>query len=186
MPWKNGLGFTDEIAIWPEGAKFPADPFDWRLSSATVSNPGPFSIFNHCDRWLTVIEGNGLTLNDRPVRYGECVRISGETPTHCEPINGSVKDFGLIFDRRAGDAEMKFVESDKGTFILDFGLASSSYLFLCRGKLSCESKTVHEGETVAYEHTSNAEIAEIDCLEKSEFVLVKIYRDSLKLDPRDE
>lgn len=177
MPWKNGLGLTEEIAIQPEGAQFPADPFDWRLSSATVSNPGPFSVFNHCDRWLTVIEGNGLTLNDRTVRYGECVRISGETSTYCELIDGSVIDFGLIFDRRAGDAEMKFVVADKGTLILDLGVASSSYIFLCRGKLSCESTTVHEGETVAYEHTSNLNVAEIDCLEKSEFVLVKIYRD---------
>jgi len=177
MPWKNGLGFTDEIAIWPEGAKFPADPFDWRLSSATVSNPGPFSVFNHCDRWLTVIEGNGLTLNDRPLFYGECRRMSGENPSHCELIDGSVIDFGLIFDRRACDAEMQFVAAEKGILSLDLGVAISGYLFLCRGKLSCESKTVHEGETVAYEHTSDAEIVEIDCLEKSEFVLVRIYRD---------
>jgi environmental stress-induced protein Ves len=178
MPWKNGLGFTDEIAIGPEDAKFPIDPFNWRLSTATVSDPGPFSVFQHCDRWLTVVEGNGLTLNDQTtVRYGECARISGETPTHCEPIDGSVIDFGLIFDRRACDAEMNFVTTEKGTLILDFGVASSCFLFLCRGKLCFESTTVHEGETVVYEHTSNAEIAEIDCLEKSEFVLVKIYRD---------
>jgi environmental stress-induced protein Ves len=171
MPWKNGLGFTEEIAIGPQGAKFPNDPFDWRLSTATVSDPGPFSVFQHCDRWLTVIEGNGLTLNDLPLRYGECVHLSGEAPVHGKPIDGSVKDLGLIFARRACNAEMKFVEANIGSLIVDCDADKSCFLYLCRGKLAIGSTSMFAGETLSLEANDATKLL---CVEKAEFVLVKI------------
>ncbi len=61
MPWKNGGGVTVEIAVHPEGAS--VDNFDWRISTATVANDGPFSIFPGIDRTLSVLEGNGIVLN---------------------------------------------------------------------------------------------------------------------------
>ncbi len=54
-PWKNGGGITHEIAAFPEGADL--ESFDWRVSMATVSAGGPFSIFPGIDRILTVLNG---------------------------------------------------------------------------------------------------------------------------------
>lgn len=61
MPWKNGGGVTVEIAISPENAS--VDNFDWRISTATVANDGPFSVFPGIDRTLSVLEGNGIVLD---------------------------------------------------------------------------------------------------------------------------
>ncbi|MFQ9621820.1 MAG: HutD family protein [Enterobacteriaceae bacterium] len=40
MPWKNGQGVTREVARYPE-----AGEYDWRISLATIRQPGPFSAF---------------------------------------------------------------------------------------------------------------------------------------------
>ncbi len=60
MPWKNGKGETVEIAVFPPGASV-AD-FDWRISMATVSEDGPFSIFEGIDRTLSILSGEGIEL----------------------------------------------------------------------------------------------------------------------------
>lgn len=59
-PWKNGGGETIEIAAFPEGASF--DAFHWRVSMATVSTSGPFSVFPGIDRTLSVLSGETITL----------------------------------------------------------------------------------------------------------------------------
>ena len=43
MPWKNGLGVTREMAVFPSGANLERGDFLWRLSSADVGTSGPFS-----------------------------------------------------------------------------------------------------------------------------------------------
>ncbi len=67
MPWKNGGGETIEMVVSPAGASF--DSFEWRLSMAHVGASGPFSLFPGVDRTLSVISGNGITLDlsDRAV-----------------------------------------------------------------------------------------------------------------------
>lgn len=59
-PWKNGLGSTFQRYIFPLDANL--DNFDVRISMARVQTTGPFSIFNGVDRYLAVLEGNGLRL----------------------------------------------------------------------------------------------------------------------------
>ncbi len=70
-PWKNGLGVTREIAVYPPGAGL--DDFDWRVSMASVDAGGPFSIFPGVDRVLAVLEGR-LAL-----------RIDGAAPIELDP-----------------------------------------------------------------------------------------------------
>ncbi|WP_159946091.1 HutD family protein [Rhizobium sp. 18065] len=61
MPWKNGLGETIEIAVFPPDAGI--GDFDWRISMATVASDGPFSLFPGIERTLSVLTGEGLTLH---------------------------------------------------------------------------------------------------------------------------
>ena len=60
MPWKNGKGETVEIAVFPPDASI--SDFDWRISMATVSEDGPFSVFDGIDRTLSILSGEGLEL----------------------------------------------------------------------------------------------------------------------------
>lgn len=57
QPWKNGKGVTVELArAEQDGALL------WRLSMATVTEDGPFSLFPGIERNLTVLEGPGFRL----------------------------------------------------------------------------------------------------------------------------
>ena len=83
MPWKNGRGSTDEICLLPEGAS--RDAFELRISRATISTPGAFSAFVGAERTITLIDGDGLSLefDDRTVELsiGQPYRFdSGLTP----------------------------------------------------------------------------------------------------------
>lgn len=54
-PWRNGGGISHEIA-WGENE-------DWRLGLAEIDRDGPFSDYSGFDRTLTVVRGEGLSLN---------------------------------------------------------------------------------------------------------------------------
>jgi environmental stress-induced protein Ves len=103
VPWKNGGGSTTEIAIAPPDAGF--DDFDWRISMATISEDGPFSIFDGVDRTLALVDGAGMTLDidedervtvsaDDPV-----VMFAGESPVTAALTGGPTTDFNVMTRR---------------------------------------------------------------------------------------
>ena len=63
VPWKNGRGVTEELALWPPHARFERGDFEWRISKARIEDAGPFSNFEHHDRILVVTAGDGLVLD---------------------------------------------------------------------------------------------------------------------------
>lgn len=103
MPWKDGGGLTEQIAIEPPGATL-ASGFLWRLSMARVERSGPFSRFEGCDRTLLLLEG-GLDLDfgshgrvrlDAPFQP---IAFSGDWETRATLTRGPVRDLGIISDR---------------------------------------------------------------------------------------
>jgi environmental stress-induced protein Ves len=106
MPWKNGLGFTREIAIDPLGASMNDAAFRWRLSIATVDQSGPFSSFPGIDRTIMVIDGKGMELTvvgQAPQRLDRCfvpVSFPGDAATECKLIDGPIRDFNLMVNRK--------------------------------------------------------------------------------------
>jgi hypothetical protein len=103
VPWKNGRGSTTEIAIAPPDAGF--DDFDWRISMATISEDGPFSIFDGVDRTLALVDGAGMMLDidedervtvsaDDPV-----VTFGGESPVTAALTRGPTTDFNVMTRR---------------------------------------------------------------------------------------
>lgn len=107
MPWKNGLGVTSEIEIFPADASVAAGNFIWRLSSARIAAASPFSAFVGCDRLLTVTKGTGLRLNEKELRPGEIFRFKGEDAIDCKLLKDAVEDLGLIYQRAQVKAEMQ-------------------------------------------------------------------------------
>lgn len=102
MPWKNGGGVTVEIAVHPEGAS--VDNFDWRISTATVANDGPFSVFPGIDRTLSVLEGNGIVLNVEGIdtlltTTTEPFSFAADAKSGARLIDGTIIDLNVMTRR---------------------------------------------------------------------------------------
>lgn len=98
MLWKNGAGFTLEIAR----SQGEAD-FDWRISMADVTTSGPFSLFPNKQRIISVLDGQGMILHvdDLPAKklnQGEILAFHGESHVQSELVDGAIRDLNLIYD----------------------------------------------------------------------------------------
>jgi environmental stress-induced protein Ves len=101
--WKNGGGSTTEIAVEPAGAGF--HDFDWRVSLATISEDGPFSVFPGVDRTLALVHGPGVVLEiDNASRVVLCdetpvLEFAGESAISAALTDGSTTDFNVMTRR---------------------------------------------------------------------------------------
>jgi environmental stress-induced protein Ves len=111
QPWKNGGGITREIAAFPEGAG-KAD-FQWRISMAEVTEPGPFSRFDGVDRHLTVLSGR-MRMDMPDGRHvldaGDSSTFAGETPVEATPLL-PVIDLNVMTRRGQAQAKVRHVVS---------------------------------------------------------------------------
>ncbi|MGI2058513.1 HutD/Ves family protein [Shewanella baltica] len=141
-PWKNGGGSTKQLLISPATADLTE--FNYRISIASISSNGPFSLFNGVDRQLVILEGDGVELSidshegEKQINnLGGEERILGDTDTteykRLTPINSpfcfagetsitskllssNVIDFNVMTKRGAYQAQIeKFTVP--GTFI---------------------------------------------------------------------
>jgi environmental stress-induced protein Ves len=101
-PWSNGGGVTREVALSPPGTGSAA--FDWRISIATVSRGGPFSVFPGVDRELAVLKGM-LTLSIQGQDetslgpQSPAIHFPGDVPTSGDPRGGPVTDLNVMTRR---------------------------------------------------------------------------------------
>jgi len=111
VPWKNGGGLTREIL------KVPPDTaaFDWRLSLATIEEPGPFSAFDGYDRTLVLVRGAGVELDfgsqGRAVLRvpGQLAAFDGAWPTSCTLIDGPSSDLNLIVSKARAESRARLI-----------------------------------------------------------------------------
>jgi len=126
MLWKNGAGYTLEIARSLGGLDF-----DWRISMADVTTSGPFSIFPNKQRIITVLDGKGIELHvdDLPARslkLGDIFAFHGESQVHSELVDGAIRDLNLIYDPAKFHARFQRVD---GTEAQTF-LSSADLIFI--------------------------------------------------------
>ncbi len=115
MPWRNGKGFTLEIAREPAAG---AD-FAWRLSLADIHRDGEFSAYPGYRRALVLIAGNALELTFHG--HGGCflhsgkraVRFEGEWKTRCAVPQGRCTDLSLIVRRGSGPRPRALVRAPR-------------------------------------------------------------------------
>ncbi len=125
VPWKNGRGVTEEIAVGPDGATFEAGDFAWRVSRASVAEPGPFSAFPGIDRVLVVTDGAGLRLRHGGAPGVATVlpfvphRFSGDDATDAELVGGPVRDFNVLTRRGRARAEVEVVRGGAASVATD-------------------------------------------------------------------
>lgn len=124
VPWKNGRGVTEEIAVGPDGATFEAGDFAWRVSRASVAEPGPFSAFPGIDRVLVVTDGAGLRLvhdGSAPVTLAPFAphRFSGDDATDAELVGGPVRDFNVLTRRGRARADVEVIRGGGASLATD-------------------------------------------------------------------
>lgn len=115
VPWRNGRGVTEELALWPERASFERGDCAWRISKARVEEPGPFSVFAEHERTIVVTQGAGLVLSHGDaaprarVRALEPYRFDGSWPTTADLVSGPVADFNVFTLRGTSRADVEVV-----------------------------------------------------------------------------
>lgn len=113
MPWKNGRGQSEEIAIWPQDAVFARGEGDWRMARTRFSAGGPFSRFDGYERLLVVLQGEGLLLDHgsdaprRRLRRDETWRFAGEWETTAVLEGGEIADLNVLLRRDAVDGDLE-------------------------------------------------------------------------------
>ncbi|NMM22506.1 MAG: HutD family protein [Phycicoccus sp.] len=106
IPWHNGGGVTREVVASgasgtpvTSGGSDPQD-FDWRVSIADVSQPGPFSAFPGVDRVLTLVEGERMELVIDGVVHvlglHESLSFDGASRTSCSLPAGPTRDLNVM------------------------------------------------------------------------------------------
>ncbi len=98
MPWSNGRGVTLEM-IRCENKQ---SELLWRLSIATVTEDGPFSMFPGIERNLTVLSGQGFELVEEEsgiILHAELLKplaFAGDTPLYAKKVRGPCQDFNVM------------------------------------------------------------------------------------------
>lgn len=128
MPWKNGRGFTTELAVFPAHADLKGVSFDWRISMADVVEDGEFSAFPGYDRTLVVAQGKGMELSfdaaSAPSRLdgpGSGVAFSGDWKTHGRLLEGPVRDFNVMSARARVQHQCEVVSGAPVEFVWEPG-----------------------------------------------------------------
>ncbi len=96
MPWRNGKGVTNEIYNMSDDSGIVL-----RMSAATVSCAGPFSCFPGINRYIAVINGDGLRLaledgNHAVVDKHHGFEFPGDIKVESSLVNGDVLDFNVM------------------------------------------------------------------------------------------
>jgi len=118
MPWKNGGGSTEEIT---RDAGTGLEGFGWRLSIADIGESGGFSTFAGYERIISVLQGDGMTLNvdgqaTGPLRPLDPFAFSGESHVHCTLLGGPIRDFNLIYAPQRYRARLQWVGGQQRFF----------------------------------------------------------------------
>lgn len=97
VPWRNGGGVTREVVASGGSGRHG---FDWRISIADVSQPGPFSVFPGVDRVIILVEGERMDLVVDGVvhvlRLHVPLSFEGASQTSCSLPNGPTRDLNVM------------------------------------------------------------------------------------------
>ncbi len=116
-PWRNGLGTTRQIVIWPLTADL--SNFEWRVSAAAIIFPGSFSHYPGVSRSLSVLSGKSaeLKLGDaqKTLAYqGPVVTFDGGDHAEVLSADGPVLDYNVMSRDEAVSHELACVTLKNG------------------------------------------------------------------------
>ncbi len=163
LQWKNGLGYTDQIGIEPVGADLRAGNYDWRISTASITNASDFSVFPDHDRALVILNGGGLRLFHKDEEFEDSVELPpfeiyefpGDIRSRCELIDGPVQDLSVFFRKGVTNAEVEVVRISEETAWNWTPRANWNYLVAIAGDFEVctvgeETETLARGNAFTY------------------------------------
>lgn len=164
-PWRNGLGWTDQIAISPPGADLRRGNFDWRVSTAHVAQSAPFSPFPEHDRLLIIIDGPGVRLSHTfeegvdpevvDLQPGEPYEFPGDVPTRCDLNDGPIRDFSVFVRKGVATAVIEGLElSDESSQLEWVPQSATSFIFVISGAVQLGDITMNAGEALRIDQDS--------------------------------
>jgi environmental stress-induced protein Ves len=164
-PWKNGLGFTDQIAIHPETADLRRGDFDWRVSTASIAQSSDFSPFPEHDRVLVVLQGAGLRLTHQfdpesdaevvELRTSEIHEFPGDIPSRCELLSGPIRDFSVFLRQGVVSGFVDWVEfGEDGTSEWQ-PEGETCFLHVLEGTLQSRAGAVSAGQVLRVDFPSD-------------------------------
>ncbi|MFK0379428.1 HutD family protein [Pandoraea sp. NPDC090278] len=168
MPWKNGQGVTTELAV----ARRPGeDGFDWRISTATVAVPGPFSVFAGIDRSLAIVRGGTLTLNveglpdvtlttrTAPYAFGGELAVSSTPALEADGV--PIDDFNVMTRRDGWQHALTQHRLEGGalTWTLPATTDALAFLYCAHGQVRV---TFHDGQTLTVGAGNALRIDDVD------------------------
>jgi environmental stress-induced protein Ves len=175
QPWKNGAGVTSQIAMEPEDAKFPQEPFVWRLSTAQVKASEPFSPFPGYQRILIVWEGAGLVLNGKKCHALMPFPFSGDEAISCSLISGPVHDLGIIYKPEEVGVEIEILTltpAVPGKLSLEEG---THFLFNAKGTVKVESTLAQVGECIRVDADEDDFELKVSVPEPSKVIRISLF-----------
>ncbi len=180
--WKNGLGFTNEIAIYPADASLARGDFLWRLSSARIEKASPFSLFPAHDRTLVVLQGAGIRLLHTFEEGEESETVSlpllepydfpGDVPSRCELVQGPITDFSIFTKTGEINANTVIQTLDADEEFLWSAEGKWNYAFAVQHAVQTESGTLVEGDSYS---CSSGEVTFTASEDGATLLLVSLY-----------
>lgn len=156
--WKNGLGWTTEVALDP-----PQGEWDWRASIATVDADSEFSRFPGVDRSLLVLEGAGMVLDVEGqgsvtlIADGPPLAFSGDVTTSSRLVSGPTRDFNVM-TRRGVFAHAMVRHALVGSHVLTREPARTWLIHLIHGDMTVEDLPLAPGDSALVDDRDHAEL----------------------------
>ena len=115
--------------------------YDWRISLATIRQPGPFSAFPGYLRNISVLEGGGMYLTIDGQRSAliapfRALGFNGASGVSCEIVGGPLLDFNVIYREAALRATVSWCGRERGRIRADYG-----YCLMPGPRCGCASAT---------------------------------------------
>jgi hypothetical protein len=149
VPWKNGGGTTLELAVEPPDATFETG-FLWRLSTAEIAVPSPFSAFPGLQRTLLLLAGEGLRVDfgDRGVVVLQEPLVplvfSGGWPATATLLGGPCTDLNLMVDPSRCGAQLRIIHLQR-PWVLN-SQAPTALIFVANGTVYVPERDLHLGQ----------------------------------------
>ena len=152
LPWKNGQGHTNQIAISPAGSNFASGDFLWRLSTASITSAGPFSLFPQHQRILAIIQGHGIEIMHEEKKMTlpafTAHQFSGAVSTRSELPYGPVVDFNLFWRDEQVSIQLEIITLQRGDDFLWKTNGKNNFLFLAEGRVQAGKYSMEHFDTL--------------------------------------
>lgn len=155
--WKNGQGWTTELAARPASGRF-----DWRVSIAEVDADCEFSTFPGVDRSILVLSGEGLLLQagaEPQVTLrtgGEPLAFPGDVPARARLLGGPTRDFNVMTRRGVFEHTLS-IRTLGAPLVLERPAGSGWLIYVVDGRAAIDTQHVVVGDCALAESWLSAD-----------------------------